>query len=126
MHWSENPKLWQSHKEKSAFYFDIHISLHEVYLWAKESKQSVASLIDCTDHKAAAVITNLNNILSSLASQGKAKINIISDSPLCQYRNKKIFWLMLQFLEEFNWMDSMDLFGKVLQIEMTVMNLIIK
>ena len=31
---------------------------------------------------------------------------------------------MQQFLEEFNWIDSMDLFEKILQIEMTVMNLI--
>ena len=27
---------------------------------------------------------------------------MISDSPLSQYENKKIFWLMLQFSEEFN------------------------
>ena len=31
------------------------------------------------------------------------KINTISDSLLSQHRNKKIFWLMLQFSEEFNY-----------------------
>ena len=52
--WSENPKLWQSQEEKSAYYFYNLISLHAMYLWTKEKKQSIASLSDSTDHKVAA------------------------------------------------------------------------
>ena len=86
----------------SAYYFHNQISLHAMYLWTKEKKQPIASLSNCTDHKAPAVVTSLKEILRNLTAQGKTKINIISDSLLSQYQNKKIFWLMLQFSEEFN------------------------
>ena len=45
-------------------------------------KKSIASLSDCTDYKAAAVVTSLKEILSNLITEGKTKINIIRDSPL--------------------------------------------
>ena len=85
VYWSENPKLQQYQEEKSAYYFDNQISLHAMYsmlLWIKEKKKSIASLSDCTDYKAAAVVTSLKEILSNLITQGKTKINIIRDSPL--------------------------------------------
>ena len=71
--WSENLKLRQSQEEKSAYYFDNQISLHALYLWTQEKKQSIASLNDCTDHKAAAVVTSLKEILSNLITQEKNK-----------------------------------------------------
>ena len=51
----------------------------------KRKNSQIASLSDCANHKAAAVFTSLKKILSNLITQGKTKINVISDSPLSQY-----------------------------------------
>ena len=44
-----------------------------MYLWTQGKKQSIASLSDCTDHKAAAVVASLKEILSNLITQEKNK-----------------------------------------------------
>ena len=66
----------------------------------------MSSLSDDTNHGAPAVIASLKSILEEFAQKSKT-INVVSDSPLSQYRNKSIFWFMGKFAKEhslqFNW-----------------------
>ena len=92
--WSENCAMRQSREEKSAFYHEDFISIHAVRVWSKEEMYSWASLSDATDHTASAVITSIEPLLENFVETGKKKVNIVSDSPTSQYRNKKVFWLV--------------------------------
>ena len=56
---------------------------------------------DNTDLKAPAMMINIKPILEKLLKQEKKLINIISDSPTCQYRNRKMFYLVQQFAKEY-------------------------
>ena len=65
-----------------------------MYIWSHERKYSRAALSDCTDHKAGTVFTSMEPALNDFVKEGKNMVNIISDSPISQYRNKKIFWMI--------------------------------
>ena len=56
---------------------------------------------DHTDHKAPAVMISIKSILEKLIKQEKKLINIISNSPNSQYRNRKMFYLVQQFAKEY-------------------------
>ena len=71
-----------------------------MYQWSVEENRSVASLSDCNDHTAAAVMINLKEELLQLVHRGKETINIITYSPTSQYKNRKVFWLIEQFAIE--------------------------
>ena len=92
--WSENLKPRQTKEEQSTYYNEDQVCLHAIHVWTMEGNQSMAALSDCTDHRADAIIGSVNPVLVDLAAKGKKFLNIISDSPLNQYRNKKIFWLI--------------------------------
>ena len=49
-----------------------------------------------------AVMVNLLPLLKELEMYGIRRINVISDSPVSQYRNKGMFWLVKNFCEDFN------------------------
>ena len=96
--WSENAKLTQAREEKSAYYNDTQMSLHAMYSWCLAGNQSSLSLSECTVHKANGVYASLEPVLEKLLTENKIhNINIVSDSPTSQYRNKSSFWYMLQF-----------------------------
>ena len=61
---------------------------------------SRAALGDSTDHKAPAIMASLKEILDDLIKEGAKQINIITDSPMSQYRNKSIFWFISKFCED--------------------------
>ena len=99
--WSENAKMTQAREEKKAYYEDCQVSVHAMHQWTSEGNQSVASLSDHTSDQAAAVIVSVKPVLESLVKNGKVKINIVSDSPTSQYRNKKFFYMIQQFANEY-------------------------
>ena len=99
--WSENAKMTQAREEKKAYCEDCQVSVHTMHQWTSEGNQSVASLSDHTSHQAAAVMVSVKPVLESLIKNGKVKINIVSDSPTSQYRNKKIFYIIQQFANEY-------------------------
>ena len=101
MDWSENAKMWQAREEKSAYYDECQIPVHAIYGWMTDGCQSYAALSDYTDHKTAAVMTSILPVLKNFAKGGKTTINIVIDSPMLQYRNRKIFYLIHQFAEEY-------------------------
>ena len=72
-------------------------------------QQSFVAVSDHIDHKAPAVMISIKPILEKLIKQEKKLINIISDSPTCQYRNCKMFYLVQQFAKEYRvtrrWID---------------------
>ena len=71
------------------------------YYWSQEKMQSFVCMSDDTDHKAPAVFASIQPILKQFVQDGTHKINIVSDSPTSQYRNKHIFYLMKEFTMEF-------------------------
>ena len=99
--WSENAKMTQAREEKKAYYEDCQVSVHAMHQWTSEGNQSVASLSDHTRHQVAAVMVSVKPVLESLVKNGKVKINIVSDLPTSQYRNKKIFYMIQQFANEY-------------------------
>lgn len=100
MDWSENPKLRQAKEERSAYYIEDQVCLHAIHLWTAEGTQSMVACSDCTDHRAEAVIASVKPLIVDLAEKGKKLINAITDSPLNQYRNRKIFWLIQQLAQQ--------------------------
>ena len=99
--WSENAKMRQSREEKSAYYHEDSVCLHPMYIWSKENCHSRCAISDCTDHKAPAVMTSIKPILDDiLAKTDVTKINIISDSPTSQYRNRTMCWLLHSYCAE--------------------------
>ena len=83
-------------------YDECQISIHAMYGWRTDRCQSDAALSDYTGHKAAAVMTSILPVLKNYVEEGKTTINIVNDSPTSQYRNRKIFYLIHQFAEEYN------------------------
>ena len=55
-----------------------------MYQWSVEKNRSVASLNDCNDHTAAAVMISFKQELLELVHRRKETINIITDSPTSQ------------------------------------------
>ena len=93
--WSENGVLRQAKEEKSAYYGEDQISLHTMQ--TTEGNKSVVAASDCTDHSAPAVFASIESVMQDLVANDKNTINVVSDSPLSQYRNKKVFWMTEQF-----------------------------
>ena len=94
--------MQQAREKKSAYYDECQISIHATHGWTTDGCQSYAALSDYTDHKSAAVMTSIVPMLKNFVEGGKTTINIVSDSPTLQYRNRKIFYLIHQFAEEYN------------------------
>ena len=61
--WSENAKLRQSREEKSADYNETQVSIHFGYVWYGKDGYSFASISDCTEHDATAVMASLDPVL---------------------------------------------------------------
>ena len=95
--WSENTALRQAKEEKSAYYGEDQISLHTMHIWTTEGNKSIVAASDCTDHSAPAVFASIESVMQDLVANGKNTINVESDSPLSQYRNKNVFWMIEQF-----------------------------
>ena len=89
--WSESVKMKQAREEKKAYYDEVQISIHAMYVWTVEMQQSFVAMSDHTDHKAPVVMISIKPILEKLIKQEKKLINIISDSPTSQYRTVKCF-----------------------------------
>ena len=94
--WSVNPKMRQTREEKSAYYDENQISLHTILVWSADGNNSISAMSDYTDHKAPAVFATINPV-KEMVESGKKKINIVSDSPTSQCRNRKLFYLLQQF-----------------------------
>ena len=74
-----------------------------MYSWSIAGNRSHLSISDCTVHKANAVYASLEPVLENMMEDNEIhKINVVSDSPTSQYRNKYLFWLMHQFATKHN------------------------
>ena len=69
-------------------------------IWTFEKNYSRSAISDCIDQKAPAIMTSIRPALEDLLNHGISTINIISDSPSLQYRNKCMFWLIQNFFAE--------------------------
>jgi hypothetical protein len=84
-----------------AFYFEQHIGLQTGHVWLKDGSFSFGCISDDTNHMAEAAWTGIQSLLIDLVHENKVStINIISDSPVSQYRNKTIMYLMKTFAME--------------------------
>ena len=95
--WSENAALRQAKEEKSAYYGEDQISLHTMHIWTTEGDRLVVAASDCTDHSAPAVFGSIELVMQDLVANGKNTINVVSNSSLNHYWNKKVFWMIEQF-----------------------------
>ena len=68
-----------------------------MHIWTTDGNKSIVAASDCTDHSAPAVFASIESVMQDLVANGKNTINVVSDSPLSQYRNKKVFWMIEQF-----------------------------
>ncbi|CAF1093268.1 unnamed protein product [Didymodactylos carnosus] len=81
-----------------AFYFEQHVALQIGYVWLKDGSFSFGCLSDDTNHMAEAAWAGIQPLLNHLVDEKEISIiNIISDSPISQYRNKTMFYLIKKF-----------------------------
>ena len=99
--WSENRKLIKSEEEKGGYHYENHVSLHPMYVWSLQGNYSKVAMGVSTNHTAPALMASLLPLLKELRDSGIRHLNVITDSPTSQYRNKGMFWLVKVFCEEF-------------------------
>ena len=87
---SKNGKMQQSREKKSAYYHEYSVCLHPMYIWTKPCNYSRTAISDCTDHKAPAIMTSIGPGLNDLVDKGIKIINVLSDSPTSQHRNRRM------------------------------------
>ena len=87
---SKNGKMQQSREKKSAYYHEYSVCLHPMYIWTKPCNYSRTAISDCTDHKAPAIMTSIGPDLNDLVDKGIKIINVLSDSPTSQHRNRRM------------------------------------
>ena len=100
--WSKNRKLTQCGEEKGAYNYEDHVSLHPIYIWHAKDQFSKVAMGNTTSHTAPAVMSSLLPLLIELEMSGVKHVNVISDSPTSQCRNKGMFWLVKTFCKEFS------------------------
>ena len=114
--WSENAKMCQSRKEKSVYYHEDSVCLHPMHIWTMDAHFPRLAISDITDHKASVVMPSLYQVFEDLYQDGIWKINIISDSPTSQYRNRHMVWLLQSYcgkrLMELKWIYLESGYGK--------------
>ncbi|CAF4592708.1 unnamed protein product, partial [Didymodactylos carnosus] len=99
--WSESYVLKQSREEKSAYYCEQKISLGTGYVWSQKESYGFGCLSDHCNHMGEAAWASLLQLLKTLVNRNDIKyLNIISDSPVSQYRNKTIMFLVAQFAKQ--------------------------
>ncbi|CAF1506887.1 unnamed protein product [Adineta ricciae] len=85
-------------KFKRAYYFEQHIALLTGYVWLKGGSFSFGCVSDDTNHMSEATWASTNDLLQELVHEKEITIiNMISDSPVSQFRNKTTIYLMKQF-----------------------------
>ena len=87
---SKNGKMQQSREKKSAYYHEYSVCLQPMYIWTKPCNYSRTAISDCTDHKAPAIMTSIGPGLNDLVDKGIKIINVLSDSPTSQHRNRRM------------------------------------
>ena len=90
MNWSENAKLFQCRHKKSAYYYDIQVSVDTAVVYqANKSTTCVGSLSDNTSHKKTAALVSLKSMIDviNLDVDKLEHLYLITDSPSSQYRN---------------------------------------
>ncbi|CAF1400062.1 unnamed protein product [Didymodactylos carnosus] len=86
--WSENYTLKQARDEKG-------------YVWTKNESFSFGSLSDDTSHMSESAWAAIKELVENLIRQKNiTTINIISDSPVSQFRNKTTISIMKKYAEE--------------------------
>ena len=67
MDWFENAKLFQCRQEKTAYYYDIQVSINMAVVYqANKSTTCVGSLSDNTSHKKTAMLTYLKSMIKKI------------------------------------------------------------
>ncbi|CAF1654845.1 unnamed protein product, partial [Didymodactylos carnosus] len=99
--WPESYALKQAREEKSAYYYEQKISLGTGYVWSQKESYGFGCLSDDCNHMGEAAWASLLPLLKTLVNKNDIKyLNIISDSPVSQYRNKTIMFLVAQFVKQ--------------------------
>ena len=80
--------------EKGSYYYKDHVNLHPIYVWYEKDQFSKAAMGNSTNHRASTLMGSLLPLLKELEISGIKHVNVISDSPTSQYRNKEMFWLL--------------------------------
>lgn len=80
----------------ASYYYEQHISILSGYVWQKNHCFSFECVSDDTNHMAEATWTALKPVLNILQNNSSkiTKLILISDSPVSQFRNKTIFYLL--------------------------------
>ena len=78
------------------------MNLHPIYVWYEKDHFSKAAMGNSTNHRAPTLMASLLPLLKELEISGIKHVNVISDPPTSQYRNKEMFWLLKTFCKEFN------------------------
>ena len=102
--------FWQ---EKSAYYYDIQISLNTAVVYQANKSSCLGSLSDNTCHKKTAVWASLKAMIDvvNLDVDKLEHLNQITDSPSSQYRNSDCAFLAKKFAES-NKIDVSWIFTK--------------
>ncbi|CAF3385828.1 unnamed protein product [Rotaria sp. Silwood2] len=93
----KNYTIRQAGEEKSSYYFERHVSIHSGYLWSKLEQYGFVALSDDTSHMGESCWASIQQLLNSLIEKNIKHLTFISDSPISQYRNKTIFYLINDF-----------------------------
>ncbi|CAF1441672.1 unnamed protein product [Adineta steineri] len=99
---AENYDIRQAQEEQGAYYYEHHISLHSGYVWTNCNSFSFCSISDCTNHIAEAAWCSIEELLNYLIVDQKKTINIISDSPWSQYRNKTTIYMLNRYATKYS------------------------
>lgn len=94
MDWAENLEIKTPGEVQSAYFSHTSVSLHTSYLYSKEDSGGSVSLSDSSNHKAESIIAALRPLIQKLVDRGIKHIVCVSDSPVSQYRNGKMVWLV--------------------------------
>ncbi|CAF3451066.1 unnamed protein product [Rotaria socialis] len=92
--WSENYNLKQAREEKGAYYYEQHIFIQSGFVWSKNNSFSFGSISDDICRMAEVAWAAIEDLLNELIEKNNININFISDSPVSQYRNKTMIFLM--------------------------------
>ncbi|CAF3423393.1 unnamed protein product [Rotaria socialis] len=78
-----------------AYYYEQHISIQSGFVWLNKNSFGFASISDDTCHMAEAAWAAIQDLLKDSIDKNNINIiNFISDSPVSQYRNKTMIFLM--------------------------------
>ena len=94
INWLENVECYQTRQEKSQYYTTVSASANTAVLYGGNNIQSFGTISDSKSHKGDATWASLSKIFCNIHFTDTDHLFIVSDSPTCQYSNRKNVFLM--------------------------------